>query len=104
MTAIDRPSLDRNTGSDTALILDILGIFRSQMIPEAKRVTTDIGEVERRRLAHRVRGAALGIGALTLAGRAAVLEREAAETADLEAFRAALADLAGEIDHMLAGA
>ncbi|MCX5497056.1 Hpt domain-containing protein [Kaistia dalseonensis] len=110
MNAIDQASLDRNTGADAALINDILRIFITEVAPEGRLVTSGIDPAERRRLAHRVRGAALGIGALALAGKAMVLERDPAdaedlaEPEDLAAFDAALTALVSEIERRLATA
>lgn len=103
MTAIDRSSLDLNTGADAELIRDILVIFRSQMVPEARQVPIEADPLKRSRSAHRIRGAALGIGALDLARAATVLEGEAPDASDFAAYVAALGELEREIDVMLAG-
>jgi len=87
--AIDLPFLDRVTFRDRALAREVLVLFDEQ----AESLLTSIADVDdqrtRREAAHRLKGAARGVGAFDVA-RAAE-EIEAAE--DATEFRAALAHL-----------
>jgi HPt (histidine-containing phosphotransfer) domain-containing protein len=71
--AIDRAALDAQTFGDTSLAREILLMFRDQTPPLLLALAATSGGA-RAKVAHRIKGSALAIGAGDLAGRAATLE------------------------------
>lgn len=70
---IDLDHLDRQTLGDAAIRGEVLDIFQREMAALRSELAATSGEA-RARLAHRVKGAALGVGAKALAECAAVLQ------------------------------
>lgn len=72
---IDLAHLARQTLDDRAVEAEVLGMFMRQ----ASTVREEVGKADadgRRRLAHGLKGAALGIGAFAVAEAAAAVEKE----------------------------
>jgi HPt (histidine-containing phosphotransfer) domain-containing protein len=63
---IDRAHLDRMTGGDHALTLEVLGLFRQQMELWSKLLQPDVPTEDWGDAAHSLKGAARGIGAWAL--------------------------------------
>lgn len=80
---LDLAHLARQTLGDEALEREVLRLFAEQAEDLRARIAT-AGDEERRRLAHRLTGAARGIGAFRLAECAAQLEVDAAATATVD--------------------
>ncbi|MCX5516020.1 histidine kinase [Kaistia algarum] len=95
---IDESALDWRTGGDEARARGVLGLFRDEILDDAFRLADEMDLASRLRLAHKVKGAALAIGADRVAGLAEFSEERG------EAFRAALTDLQEAIDARLASA
>lgn len=95
---IDVVLLLENTGGDVALALELLRTFRDALAREAGGLDGSLDPAERAALAHKVRGAALAIGARGLA-RAA---EEAGQGAAGGGYRVALAETCAAIDVTLA--
>jgi HPt (histidine-containing phosphotransfer) domain-containing protein len=94
---IDRAHLDRMTGGDAELALEVLHLFDSHADLLMERMRGSEPKAVPM-LAHALKGAALSIGAGAVAEAAAALEREPGETgallrlgAAVEAARAAIA-------------
>ncbi|WP_284360241.1 Hpt domain-containing protein [Candidatus Phycosocius spiralis] len=63
---IDRAHLDRMTGGDQALTLEVLGLFRQQMALWSQSLQPDVAQEDWSDTAHSLKGAARGIGAWAL--------------------------------------
>jgi HPt (histidine-containing phosphotransfer) domain-containing protein len=81
---IDREHLRRQTGGDAAVARDVLRLFRDVAAADVARLLESGEADERRRLAHKIRGAALGVGAFALAEAAGRIE-SGPSSADAEA-------------------
>jgi HPt (histidine-containing phosphotransfer) domain-containing protein len=100
---IDRPHLDRMTGGDSSLAIEVLGLFREQAeiwlrLLEPTTDTTDWAVA-----AHTVKGSARGIGAWglgELCGQAEEVSRMPEFTRDQK--RVWREDIANELDLVLA--
>ena len=91
---IDDAALAATTGGDAALALELLHIFRQGTLPDVLRLAEADDAETRGRLAHRLKGAALAIGAVRLAALS--------EAGDGDALRAEAAALDAEIARRLA--
>jgi HPt (histidine-containing phosphotransfer) domain-containing protein len=98
--AIDAAALDAQTFGDRALALEILGMFRDQSTPILLALAASSGQA-RGEIAHRLKGSALAIGALALAGHAAALEAAPDDAAVLAKVETACAAVRREIDARL---
>lgn len=99
--AIDLRHLERQTGGEAALIREVLRIFADAIIPDGRRLIASSDGPVRRDLAHKIKGAALGIGAFPLADEAGKLARASDDTADTVAFASALDVVQAEIVRLL---
>ena len=91
--ALDRPALLARAGGDAALARELLTLFAVHGMADAERILSGLSADEGRAVAHRLRGAALAVGAEEIAMLAAAVEAgEGGEgLADAVArFRAAL--------------
>ena len=99
---IDRSHLERATFGDAALLRDVLTLFHKQ----AGELVVEIGRSANGRLkadtAHRLRGAALGIGAHALAEAAAALEAAPLDAAAFERLEARAAEARAAAASLLA--
>lgn len=84
--AIDLAHLGRQTLDDPAIQREVLGMFALQL-EAAREGMALVGGADRRDLAHRLKGTALGVGAFRLAGAAARIERDPADDALLAEWR-----------------
>lgn len=82
---IDLEHLDRQTLGDPAVRAEVLALFARQMEALPAELL-DCPQEQRAGLAHRVRGAALGVGALALAESAERLQADPASGAAAEAL------------------
>lgn len=96
--AIDTALLLENAGGDTALALDLLRTFRDALAAEAAGLDGVEDSAARAALAHKVKGAALAIGARGLA----LAAEEAGQGAAGGGYQAALAEACAAIDVTLA--
>lgn len=92
---LDRAHLDVQTFGDADLAREVLGLFAGQ----CRRLLPALAEAERPAderadLAHTLKGAALGVGAMRVAEASAAVEAgfRAGAATDLQALRAAVAD------------
>tara|TARA_R110002020_G_scaffold34066_17_gene103610 strand:- start:19364 stop:19732 length:369 start_codon:yes stop_codon:yes gene_type:complete len=88
---IDLVHLARQTGGDKSLEAEVLALFARQ----AREAVTHIGRLEtqaRCELAHRLAGAAKGVGAFEVARCAAAVESKPRNTAAIAAFAKAVID------------
>ena len=83
--AIDLAHLDRQTMGDPALRGEVLALMRDQIDDIAPRLELSWG-ADRAALAHKLKGAARGVGAFALAAAAGLVEAEP----DVEPHLAAL--------------
>jgi len=97
---IDLDQLHQQTGGDDALEREVLKLFLAHAPADLNQLTRVDG-YERRVLAHRLVGSALGIGALEVARLAASVE--AGADADILALSAAVAEAVRFIENHLAG-
>lgn len=95
---IDTAVLLKNAGGDAVLALDLLRTFRDALAAEAGGLDGLLEPAARRALAHKVKGAALVIGAHGLASAAELAGRDVAGGA----YHSALAETCAAIDHALA--
>jgi HPt (histidine-containing phosphotransfer) domain-containing protein len=88
--AIDLQHLSIQTMGDKALELEVLQIFARQ----TRKLMKDISEQQgsRGEIAHRLKGAALGVGAFSVAEAAGVLEVDPDEPHNLATLSAAILD------------
>ncbi len=70
-------------GGDASLAAELLDIFRREILPEAENLPALAEATDRCALAHKVRGAALAIGAAEIAAVALRIESGGAFDADL---------------------
>ncbi|MBN9019606.1 MAG: Hpt domain-containing protein [Rhizobiales bacterium] len=96
--AIDTALLLANAGGDAGLALDLLRTFRDALAAEAAGLDGKPDGAARAALAHKVKGAALVIGARGLA----LAAEEAGQGAAGGGYQAALAETCAAIDAMLA--
>lgn len=73
--ALDLDHLSRQTMGDRALEREVLALFLNQLGAIGGRIG-DADADERRRLAHRLKGSACGVGAFALADCAAAIESD----------------------------
>jgi HPt (histidine-containing phosphotransfer) domain-containing protein len=88
---IDLVHLARQTGGDKSLETEVLALFARQ----ARQAVAQIGEMKpdaRSELAHRIAGAAKGVGAFDVARCASVLETKPGNSAAVVAFTKAVVD------------
>jgi HPt (histidine-containing phosphotransfer) domain-containing protein len=88
---IDLVHLARQTGGDKALETDVLRLFARQ----ARQAVAKLAELDgpaRAELAHKLAGAAKGVGAFEIARRAEMLEAKPANPATITAFTKAVVD------------
>jgi HPt (histidine-containing phosphotransfer) domain-containing protein len=71
---IDRGHLHRQVGGDPLVEREVLRLFREVAAADVARLLGSGEEGERRRLAHKIRGASLGVGAFALAEAAGRVE------------------------------
>lgn len=88
--AIDLQHLSAQTMGDKALEIEVLQLFARQTRQLLKNLSDDAGK--RSEIAHRLKGAALGIGAFAVADAAAAVENDANEPAHIAALSAAILD------------
>ncbi len=99
---IDLDHLSRYVFGDKALLAEVLGIFRDEAAQISARMTPAMDDDAWRLAAHKLKGAARGIGAFALADaaeraeHAAADERAAALSLIVDLARAA-ADYAGDV-------
>ena len=89
---IDLVHLARQTGGDKALESEVLALFARQ----ARQAVTQIGEMHkdaRSELAHKIAGAAKGVGASDVARCASMLENEPGNSAAVAAFTKAVVEV-----------
>ena len=99
--AVDFAHLERYAGGDSALVEEVLGLFREQAAIWARLLDPEAAEEAWKDAAHSLTGSALGIGAFALAGAceaaegAAELGQKIAHLAHVrDSLDAALADIA----------
>lgn len=88
---IDLVHLARQTGGDKVLESEVLALFARQ----ARQAVTQLGEVDsasRVELAHKLAGAAKGVGAFEVARCAEAIEAKPANSASIAAFTKAVVD------------
>ncbi|WP_339758756.1 Hpt domain-containing protein [uncultured Hoeflea sp.] len=88
---IDLVHLARQTGGDKALETEVLALFARQ----ARQAVTQIGDMKkdaRSELAHKIAGAAKGVGASDVARCASMLENEPGNSAAVAAFTKAVVE------------
>ena len=82
---IDREHLERATLGDPALQREVLTMFQTQLA-EARARLAGADASERSRIAHAIKGAAMGLGAFEIADCAARIERRPGEVRFVEEF------------------
>jgi HPt (histidine-containing phosphotransfer) domain-containing protein len=88
---IDLVHLARQTGGDKSLETEVLALFARQ----ARQAVTQIGELKRdarSELAHKIGGAAKGVGATEVARCAALVETQPGNSAAVAAFTKAVVE------------
>lgn len=88
---IDLVHLARQTGGDKALETEVLALFARQ----ARQAVTQIGDMKeaaRSELAHKIAGAAKGVGAFEVARCSATIEAEPGNSAAIAAFTKAVVE------------
>ena len=88
---IDLVHLARQTGGDKALETEVLALFARQ----ARQAVTQIGDMKeaaRSELAHKIAGAAKGVGAFEVARCSANIEAEPGNSAAIAAFTKAVVE------------
>ncbi|SHF26177.1 hypothetical protein SAMN02745157_2038 [Kaistia soli DSM 19436] len=98
LPVLDRAALMTNVGGDAALAKELLSLFWMEILPDAEGIAGMADAAEQRGAAHRVRGAALAIGAAELAAVALAIE----EGADTDQLVAALQRLRPQLAEALA--
>ncbi|WP_075288946.1 Hpt domain-containing protein [Pararhizobium arenae] len=88
--AIDLQHLSNQTMGDKALEIEVLQLFARQTRQLMKGLSEKEGS--RSEIAHRLKGAALGVGAFLVADAAAALETDPEEPLHLSALSAAILD------------
>ncbi|MDQ0320523.1 HPt (histidine-containing phosphotransfer) domain-containing protein [Pararhizobium capsulatum DSM 1112] len=89
--AIDLEHLSNQTMGDKALEIEVLQLFARQTRQLLKNLSEDTGGA-RGEIAHRLKGAALGIGAFAVAEAAGAVERDPSEPAHIALLSAAVLD------------
>lgn len=102
-TAIDEAALARTAGGDPRLARELLHIFYGDVLPDALVIAAGAPTGTRRKLAHRLKGAALTVGAGRLAELAERLVAESGEgdAGAAGAFAAEARAVAAEIERRL---
>lgn len=103
--SIDDAALMRSAGGDLVLARELLHIFYRDVLPDAGTIAAETAPEARRRLAHRLKGAAVTIGASGLAQLAELLAAGPGE-GDAEGAEALVAEaraVASEIESRIAG-
>lgn len=98
MPIVDFTRLEAQTGGDSALQREVLGLFLEALPDQVRRLRTGSPE-ERRALAHQILGTARALGADDVARQAAAVE---AGTAEPVALIEALEDAGGFVRQWLA--
>lgn len=95
---LDLDDLRARAGGDVALVAELLALFGTEILPEARRLAAgDLAPEGRSAAAHRLRGAALAIGGGEVAALAAQVEVEPGDETLLRALGAALERLSAAI-------
>lgn len=74
LPALDRAELMQRCAGDAALAEELLALFETKLLPDAARLAALADGAERGAVAHRLRGAALAIGAREMAAVAGSIE------------------------------
>lgn len=88
---VDLVHLARQTGGDKSLEAEVLALFARQA-RQAVAQLSELGTKARAELAHKLAGAAKGVGAFEVARRAEALETKPASPAAITAFTKAVVD------------
>ncbi len=100
--ALDLEHLDRATFGDPALRRDVLALFDRQAGQLLAEIAAAAEPAARGEIAHRLRGAALGIGAQAVAEAAAALERSPEDAGLLARLNLCVAAARVEVAALLA--
>src|SRR5690242_15490031 len=95
LSVLDHAVLLANAGGDRMLAAELLALFATEILPAAEGLAGLGHAAEQRAAAHRVRGAALAIGAAELAAAAMAIE----EGAGAEGFALALQRLRPQLSN-----
>ncbi|MBZ9937617.1 hypothetical protein LB518_15035 [Mesorhizobium sp. BR1-1-16] len=94
LPVLDHLALLANAGGDRVLATELLALFGREILPGGEQIAGLADAAEQRAAAHRLRGAALGIGAAEVAALAAEVEDGSSADRLVEALRRLRAALA----------